>query len=61
MEKVITVEIKNVYGKQTIYPICDNALVFASIAGTKTLTIDTISKIKALGYTIDIKTPDIKL
>lgn len=34
----ITVRIKNNYGQNVIYPVCDNADKFAWIAGTKTLT-----------------------
>ena len=52
--KSITVEIKNVYGVNKIYPISDTAKLFANIAGTKTLTDYTIAKIKELGYTINV-------
>ncbi len=51
----ITVKIKNVYGKVTVYPVCENALLFARLADTKTLTPDTIKIIKALGYEINIQ------
>ena len=50
----IIVKIENVYGKSTIYPVCELALIFASIAKTTTLTEDTIKFIKALGYIIKI-------
>jgi predicted peroxiredoxin len=50
--KRIIVEIKNVYGNDMIYPINDDAKIFASIAGTKTLTKDTVVKIKTLGYEV---------
>jgi len=50
----ITIEIKTVYGKQTLYPVCDHAKLFASIAGTTTLVPAAIKKIKALGYEIII-------
>ena len=48
----ITVEVKNVYGVTTYYPICQAAQAFAAIAGTKTLTPATLKQIKALGYTV---------
>ena len=51
----ITVQIKQVYGRETIYPICPKALLFAKIKGQKTLTIDDISIIKQLGYKIIVK------
>lgn len=48
----IAVKIKNVYGNPTVYPVCDNAKLFAKIANTKTLTRDTLEQIKKLGYEI---------
>ena len=53
----IIVEVKNVYGNQVVYPICSAAVWFARIAGTKTLTLDTLNCIKALGYTVEVKQP----
>jgi hypothetical protein len=57
----ITVEIKNVYGNETIYPVCDRAKTFAAIAGTKTLTRHALSLIKGLGYTVNVKSPSFAL
>ena len=51
----ITVAIRDVYGKRTIYPVSDAAKLFASIAGTVTLTSATIDAIKTLGYTIVVQ------
>ncbi len=48
----ILVEIKNVYGNETIYPACAKASLFCEIAGTKTITNQTKDLIKQLGYTI---------
>jgi hypothetical protein len=50
----IEVRVKDVYGNQMIYPVCDAAKVFAAIAGTKTLTQQTLLLIKQLGYDINI-------
>ena len=50
----IQVIIKNVYGRETVYPACDASKLFASLAGTTTLTDRTISLIKALGYTVAV-------
>jgi len=50
----ITVTIKSIYGSQAIYPACERALVFASIAGTRTLTPQVIKQIKALGYEVRV-------
>ena len=52
MDKSIEVEIKEVYGVVKFYPICEQAQLFADIAGTKTLTPQVIKKIEALGYSI---------
>ena len=50
--KQITVQTRDVYGTEKVYPICDNAMQFASIAGTTTLTERVLKRIEALGYTI---------
>jgi hypothetical protein len=50
----IQVQLKNVYGRETIYPVCVSAKIFASIAGQKTLTEREIQKIKDLGYTVEV-------
>ncbi len=55
-EKKITVRIREVYGQTLVYPVCENAHHFAKIAGHKTLTQDTVDRINALGYTIDVET-----
>jgi hypothetical protein len=48
----IEVIIEPKYGKWVYYPACDKAKAFAAIAGTKTLTDDTLVQIKKLGYEI---------
>jgi hypothetical protein len=55
----ITVRITSVYGQKTIYPVCETALIFANIAGTKTLKSTTINSIKALGYKIVVQQEEI--
>lgn len=50
LDMTVLVEIKNVYGNETIYPKNDVARKFAEIAGTKTLTRDVVNMIKDLGY-----------
>ena len=51
------VEIKEVYGNKTIYPLNDQALLLARIAGTKTLTPSTIDLAKKLGFNFEIIQP----
>ena len=55
MSNEITVEIRNVYGCNTVYPVCPTAKLFASLTGKKTLTHYAIADIKALGYTIKVQ------
>ena len=52
MTNSIEVEVKDVYGVLKYYPLCEKAQLFADIAGTKTLTVEVIKKIEALGYSI---------
>jgi hypothetical protein len=51
----ITVRIKDVYGRQTAYPVCDKAKLFAKLAGTTSLTHDARQIILALGYDIELE------
>jgi hypothetical protein len=53
--KTITVEIKNVYGTERIYPICENAKRFAMLTSTKTFNRNIIEIIKSLGCKVEIK------
>lgn len=48
----IRIELKDQYGKQVAYPVCDTAKAFAEIANSKTLTDQTLLRIAGLGYTI---------
>jgi hypothetical protein len=50
----VTVQIKQVYGKQAIYPVCEKAKIFAALAGTTTLTVQAIAQIKLLGYDVTV-------
>ena len=53
-EFVVHVRVMDVYGRQVVYPVCDKAKVFASIADTKSLTDNTLRCIRKLGYTIHV-------
>jgi len=46
---------RDVYGVTKYYPVCEKACVFARIAGTVTLTKETIKQIKLLDYAVIIK------
>ncbi len=49
----IAIEVRNVYGRETIYPANETASLIAAIAGTKTLTHATLQLAERLGYTIE--------
>lgn len=51
----ITVEIKNVFGNELIYPVCEKGALLAKLNGCKTLTRDAIEIIKKLGYTVNVQ------
>ena len=50
-KRAIVIEIRNVYGTEKVYPVCEQAHAFADIAGTTTLTEGALDQIKGkLGY-----------
>lgn len=51
----ILVNMRNVYGNDLIYPICEKAKLFAAIAQSRTLSLSTIEAIKALGYRVEVE------
>jgi hypothetical protein len=51
----IVVKIKNVYGNDTIYPVCEKARIFAALSGNKTITLHALAQIKLLGYEIAVE------
>lgn len=57
MKQTLIIEAKNNYGTQVFYPVNEVAQLFASIAGTKTLGLDTIKKAKLLGFVVEVKQP----
>lgn len=59
MNTKVIVEIKSVYGREVIYPVNTNAELFTALTGTKTLSRDNIAKIKALGFTVEVKAAEL--
>jgi hypothetical protein len=55
VQSTITIRVKDVYGQPKMYPACAASHIFASIAGTNTLTADTIKRIKTLGYQVNVE------
>ena len=50
----IRILVSDVFGRSLAYPFCERAALFAGIAGTKTLGRDTLARVLALGYTIEV-------
>ena len=50
----LRVSIKNVYGKEVIYPITQEAHLLCQLAGTKSFTQAMINTAKQLGYTFEL-------
>jgi hypothetical protein len=50
----IQVAIKQVYGVERIYPICEIAKKLNRLMNSKTFTRDNIQVIKSLGYSVEV-------
>jgi hypothetical protein len=61
MQQTLIIEAKSNYGNQVFYPVNECARLFAEIAGTKTLGLDTIKKAKLLGFVVEVKQPAFNL
>jgi len=59
MIDVIAVTIKNVYGEPKAYPANEQAQILADIAGTKTLTVNTLRCAEDMGFIIRRITPNV--
>jgi len=55
----VMVSIKNVYGKELVYPACPITEVFAELTKTKTFSDNDLANILKLGYKV-IVTPKYK-
>ena len=58
-DKTLIVKKKNVWGTELIYPVCQDAILFSCIAGTKTFCSITIANIKKLGYKFETQKEEI--
>ena len=58
-DKTLIVKKKNVYGKELIYPVCNDSVLFSCIARTTTLCSITIANIKKLGYKFETQKEEI--
>ena len=48
----IVVQVKQVYGNDTVYPVCDRAKLFAELLGQKTLTFTDLRIIQKIGFAV---------
>ena len=55
----LIVEVKNIYGVERIYAVCNNAKLITKLKQSKTLNKEDISILRELGYTIETKQPTI--
>ena len=55
----ITVKVKNVYGVDRIYPVCEKAKLFLQLTGCRTFSKFDIETIRRIGYEIVTETPTI--
>jgi hypothetical protein len=52
MSRQIIIQVRNVYGNEMVYPVCENAKRFAAIANKKTFSPFDLGQIVALGFEI---------
>ena len=55
----LIVEVKNIYGVERIYAVCNNSKLITKLKQSKTLNKEDISILRELGYTIQTKQPTI--
>lgn len=55
--KSITVQIRQIYGNETVYPACPQSAFFCALARTKTITPDMMRLIMAQGYAVAVEAP----
>lgn len=55
--KTIQVTVKNVYGTEMVYPVCETAKIFTSLTGKKTFTDSDLTDIKRLGFNVEYVYP----
>ena len=51
----ILVRVDRVYGRTTIYPVCERAALYAALAGTRTFTPEAVRVLKTLGVVLRVQ------
>lgn len=57
-DRVVRLQVKNVYGKLLAYPVGETALLLLKLTGKKTLDLKDIQIIKDLGFKIEQVMPE---
>lgn len=52
---ILTVELKSNYGRELIYPACNQSKLITELLNVKTLTLLHIRKLRRLGYEFQSK------
>lgn len=55
MTRIIRVKIRQVYGKDMVYPVCNEGKLLCKLAGTTTITGQMISILQSLDYKLEIE------
>jgi len=53
VDELIILKVKNVYGKNLVYPVCQKSRAFAHLVGKKTLSPQDLIDISFLEFRID--------
>lgn len=59
METKLTVRKEQAWGNVRIVPVCETAKLLARLAGTKTLTDESVKIAKQLGFTFELEREEI--
>lgn len=51
----LLIKIKNVYGNETVYPVCENSQLMCELLKVQTFTERSINILKKLGYTFTVQ------
>jgi hypothetical protein len=52
----IQIQIRNVYGNELVYPVCEQAKLFTKLLCVKTFNYHQIETLKQLGYSFEAVT-----
>jgi hypothetical protein len=55
MQTTLTVKIERVYGEDKIYPVCQTSHLICDLLEQKTLTQRNITRLKEIGFSIEVK------